>query len=102
MEHCLLFLYNTKSAKILLDQTNIVYKSLCPYQEYLLKSKNNSYIGYTNTTLSCSLAYHFSENSTIKQHLIIKHNNSTNHLTSSDVKILTDKTIIIYKNNTKK
>ena len=46
--------------------------------------------------------YHFSEKSVIKQHLIIKHNNSTNQLTSSDVrKILTDNTMIIYKNNNK-
>ena len=45
--------------------------------------------------LSC-LTYHFSENSAIKQHLIIKHNNSTNQLTSSD------NTIIIYKNYYKK
>ena len=49
------------------------------------------------------LSYHLSENSTIKQHLIIKHNNSTNQLTSSDVrKIPKDNTIIIYKNNYRK
>ena len=49
------------------------------------------------------VTYHLSENSAIKQHLIIKHNNSTNQLTSSDVrKILTDNTIIIYKNNNNK
>ena len=66
------------------------------------KNKNNSYIGCT-TTLSCHLTYHHSGNSAIKQHLIIKHNNITNQLTSSDVrKILTDNTIIIYKNNNKK
>ena len=64
------------------------------------KNKNNSYIGYTTTTLSHHLTYHFSENSAIKQHLILKHNNSTNQLKSSNVrKILT---IIIYKNNNKK
>ena len=46
---------------------------------------------------------HLSENTEIKQHLIIKHNNSTNQVTSSNVrKILTDITIIIYKNNKKK
>ena len=42
------------------------------------------------------LTYHLSENNAIK-HLIIKHNNSTNQITSSDLrKILTDNTIIIY------
>ena len=60
------------------------------------KNKNGSYIGYTTITLSC-LIYHLSENSIIKQHLIIKDNNSINQLTSSNVmKILTDNTIIIY------
>ena len=40
------------------------------------------------------------ENSALKQHLIIKHNNNTDQ--PSDVaKILTDNTIIIYKNNNK-
>ena len=40
----------------------------------------------------------FLKNSAIKQHLIIKHNNNTYRLTSSDVeKIFTDNTIIIYK-----
>ena len=39
----------------------------------------------------------------MKQHLIIKHNNSTNQLISFNVrKILTYNTIIIYKNNDKK
>ena len=47
------------------------------------------------------LDYHFLKKSAIKR-LIIKHN-STNQLTSSDVrKILTDNSIIIYKNNNKK
>ena len=37
-----------------------------------------------------------------RKHLIIKHNNSTNQLTSFPVrKIFTDNTIIIYKNNNK-
>ena len=64
--------------------------------------QDNSYIGFTNTTLSRRLSYHLSENSAIK-HLIIKHNNSTKQLTSSGVrKILTDDTIIIFKNNNKK
>ena len=92
---------NTNSAKILLNQTNVVYKFICSFQECLLKDKNNSNIGYTTTTLSRRLTYHLSENSVIKQHLIIKHNNSTNQLLSSGVRmILTDNTIIIYKNNT--
>ena len=93
---------NTNSVKIHLNQANVVYKFICPFWECLPKNKNNSYIGYT-TTLSCCLTYHLSENSTIKQHLIIKHNNYTNQLITSDVrKILTDYTVIIYKNNNKK
>ena len=53
------------------------------------------------TTLSRHLTYHLSENSAIK-HLIIKHNNSINQLTYSNVRnILTDNIIIIYKNNNK-
>ena len=98
---------NTNSAKILLKQTNVVYKFKCPFRECLPKNKNNSYIGYTTVTLSRRFTHRLSENSTIKQHLIIKHNNCINQLTSSDVrKILTDNTIIIYiktiiKNNYK-
>ena len=46
---------NTNSVKIYLNQTNIVYKFICPFWEFLLKNKNNSYIGYTTTTLSCCL-----------------------------------------------
>ena len=58
------------------------------------KNKNNSYIGSTTTTLFRCLIYLFSENSAIKQHLIIKRNNSTNQFISSDVRtILTDNTI---------
>ena len=69
----------------------------------LLKNKNNSYIDYTTTTLSHHLNYHLSENSAIKQDFIIKHSNSTNQLTFSNVrKILTDNSIIIYKSNNKK
>ena len=67
---------NTNSAKILLNQTNVVYKFICPFREFLLKK--NSYIGYTTITLSCRLTCHLSENSAIKQHLNIKHYNSTN------------------------
>ena len=67
------------------------------------KNKNSFYIGYAITTLSCRLTYQLSENSAIKQHLIIKHNDSTNQLISIDVrKNLTDNTFIIYKNNNKK
>ena len=84
----------TNSAKIILNQTNVVYKSICPLREYSPKIKNNSYIGYTTATLSRRLIYHLSENSVIKQHLIIKHYNSTTQLTSSDErKILIDYTI---------
>ena len=68
----------------------------------MTKNKNNSYMSYRTTTLSRHLTYHLSENSAIKQHLIIKCN-STNELTSSDVrKILTYDMMIIYKNNYKK
>ena len=69
---------------------------VCKYSVYIY-----IYI-YIYITLYHHLTYHLSENSVIK-HLIIKHNNSTNQLTSSDVrKILKDDTIIIYKNNNKK
>ena len=64
--------------------------------------EKQKYIGYTTTMLSHHLTYHLSENRAMKRHLIIKHNNNTNQLTSSDVRnILTDNTIIIYKNNNK-
>ena len=77
---------NTNSAKIYLNQTNVVYKFICLFQECIPKNKTNSYIGYTTTTLSHHLSYHLSENSAIKQHFIIKHSNSTNQLPSSDVR----------------
>ena len=55
----------------------------------------------TNITKIWKLRKH--ENSAMKQRLIIKHNNNTDQITSSDVrKILTNNTIIIYKNNNKK
>ena len=67
------------------------------------KNKNGLYIRYTTTILSRPLTYHLSENSAIKQHLIIKHNNSTDELISSVVRnLLPDNTIIIYKNDNKK
>ena len=75
---------NTNSAKILLNQTNVVYKFISPFREFLPKNKNNSYISNSTTMLSRRLTYHLSENSAIK-HQIIKHNNNTNQLTSSDV-----------------
>ena len=88
MEHCLLFL-------IAIFQVFLLF--------FLSRDPGGLRIGYTTTTLSYRLTYHVSENNTIKQHLIIKHNNSIYQLTSSDVrKILTDNTIIIYKNNNKK
>ena len=77
-----------------LNRTN-VYKFICAFQEGLPKNENNSYIDYITTTLS-RLTNHLSENNTLKWHLIIKHNNSTNQLISSDVrKILIDNAIII-------
>ena len=54
-------------------------------RECLPTNKTNISIGYTTTTLS-RLTYHLSENSAIKQYLIIKHNNKTNQLTSYDYK----------------
>ena len=93
---------NTNSDKILLNQTNVVYKFICSFQECLPKNKNNSHIDNTTTMFIHRLTYHLSEKSIIKQHLIIKRNNSTNQLISSGVrKVLTDNTIIIYKNNNK-
>ena len=79
---------------------HVVYKFIFPFLESLPKKKH-IYIGYTTTIISRRLTY-LSENSTIKQDLIIKHNNNTDQLTSFDVrKILTDNSIIIYKNNNK-
>ena len=93
---------NTNSAKIHPNQINVVYKFICLFQGCLPKNKNNPYFGCT-TTLFHHLTYHLCENSAIKQHLIIKPNNSTNQLTYSDVrKSHTDNVIIIYKNNNKK
>ena len=63
---------NTNSAKICLNQTNVGNKFTCPFREYLPKNKNNSYIGYTTTTLSRRLTYHLSDHSATKEHLIIK------------------------------
>ena len=57
---------NTNSTKILLNQTNVVYKSKWPFQVCSPKNKNDFYIGYTTTTLSRRLTYHLPENSAIK------------------------------------
>ena len=70
---------NTISTKIPLNQNKVVYKFICPFREYLTKSKNIN-IGYTTTTLSRRLTYHFSENSAIKQHLITKHDNCSDYV----------------------
>ena len=61
---------NTSSAKIPLNQTNLVYKFYVHFESASRKT-NNSYIGYTITTLFRRLTYHLSENNTIKQHLTI-------------------------------
>ena len=85
---------DTNSAKILLKWTTAVYKCICPFRECLSKNKIDIYIGYTTITLSRRLTFRLSENSTIKQHLIRKQNNTTNQFTSSDLrKSLTDNTI---------
>ena len=60
------------------NQTNVVYKFICPFQEFLPKNKNDSYIGYTTSMLSRRLTYHLSENNALKQYFIIKNNYSTN------------------------
>ena len=62
---------NTNSAKIYLNQTNVVYKFICPFRECFPKNKYNSYIGYTTTALPRRFTYQLSENSAIKQHLFI-------------------------------
>ena len=46
---------NTNSAKILLNQTNVVYKFVWPFRECLPNNKNYIYIGYTRC-----LTYHLS------------------------------------------
>ena len=96
---------NTNSAKIHLNQSNVDYEFLCPFRECLSKNKNNSYISQCKNYLYIIyciaiqpqryLTYPLSENSAIKQHLIIKHNNNTNQFTSSyERKILTDNNYI--------
>ena len=91
---------NPKSAKILLNQINVFYEFINPFRGCLTKNKNDNYIGYTTTTLSSRLTYLLSENSVIKQDLIMKYYNSTDQLTSTNVrKILTYNTMIIYENN---
>ena len=92
---------NTNSVKRHLNQINVVYKFICPFRECLPKNKDNSHNGYT-TTLSRRLTQHLSEKSAIKQNLSIKHNTSTNPLTSDVRKILSDKTIFMHKNNNEK
>ena len=66
------------------------------------EKQKNSYIGYTTTTLS-RVTLHLCENSAIKQYLIIKRNNNTNQLTSTDVrKSPSDDLITMYKKDNKK
>ena len=57
---------NTNTVKIYLNQTNVVYKFICSFQECLPKNKNNSYIDDTTITLSRRLTNNLSENSAIK------------------------------------
>ena len=50
----LIFKNNINSAKMHLNQTNVVYKFICPFREFLPKNKNDSYIGYTNDNVISS------------------------------------------------
>ena len=82
---------NTSSAKILISQTNVVYEFICRYRECLKKKKQKKTKKKTILTLAIQpqshrLTNHLSENSSLKQHLIIKHKNSTNQHTSSDIR----------------
>ena len=61
-----LIVRNNNSAKIPLNQTNVIYEFICPFQECGLENKNNNYNGYTTTTLSHHLTYHLFENSAKK------------------------------------
>ena len=78
----------------------MLFINLYVHLESVSRKTKNFYIGYTTTTLSRRLTYHIS----IKQLLIIKHNNNINQIIScKDVKkILTDNTIILFTNNKKK
>ena len=93
---------NTNSPKTLLNQTNVVYKFICPLCECIPKNKFNTYIGHTTTTLFCRLTYHLSDTSAIKQQIITKHNSPDLNTSSNIRKILTKNTTILYKNNNKK
>ena len=68
---------------------------------FVPNNKNNIYVGYATTTLSHRLTYHLSENSTIKQHLIIKQESIDQLIFSNVRKTLIDNIIIMYKNNNK-
>ena len=61
----------------------------------LQKNNNNFHIGYTTTTLFRRLTYHLSENSAIKQYLVVKRNKCTNLLTTDERKIIKDNTKMI-------
>ena len=66
----------------------IFYDYASPFRECLSENniKANTYIGHTTTKLSCSLTLHLPDISTIKQHLITKHNKDTDKLKSSDIR----------------
>ena len=93
---------NTNSLKTLLNQTDVVYRFTCIFWECLSENNTtpNTYIGHTITTLSCHLTYHLSDLSTIKLHLMTKHNKDTDKLKSPDMRKINN-TKIIYKNNDK-
>ena len=64
--------------------------------------KVNSYIVHTTTTLFCRLTYHLTNISSIKQHLMTKHNKVTDKVKSFCIRnILINNTKIMYKNNNK-
>ena len=93
---------NKNSDKPHLTQSNVVYRFICPFREYLSENNiiPNTYIGYTTTTLSRRLTYSLFEVSAIKQQIRTKHDKETDKLKSPDIKkILINNTKIIYKNN---
>ena len=75
-----------------LNKTNVVYKFKCSLEDCCLPKHENTYIGFTSTTLSRHLTLHMTDNSSISQHQKLHscpHSNYRN--------ILTENTHILHK-----
>ena len=81
---------NMCSLKRLIDNTNVIYKYNCP--EKNCNFSKNSYIGYTECTLTRRLTYHLQKGS-IKEHENTVHNKGLTR------KKIVENTKILYKIN---